>query len=161
MQKTKYLCALVLAIIAMFPGTVQAKEKVEVPEEVIAISEELGGRYNICPELIQAICWQESRFQADAENGGCVGIMQVYEKWHRDRMERLGVTNLYDMRQNMAVAADYLSELFKRHCAVEYVLDAYNGGGAMAERNYKNGIVSKYAESVLDLSEELESAHEK
>lgn len=135
----------------------QAREEVEVPEEVVAISEELGGEYGVCPELIQAVCWQESRFQADAENGGCVGIMQVSPEWHRERMERLGVTDLTDMRQNMAVAVDYLAELAAEYEDVGAALMKYNGDRRLDEL-LEGGMadVSDYARAVLELSAELE-----
>ncbi len=140
----------------------EAREAVEVPEEVIEISEELGGEYGICPELIQAVCWQESRFQADAENNGCIGIMQVDPEWHGDRMERLGVTDLTDSRQNMTVGVDYLAELAVRYEDVGAVLMKYNGDRRL-KKLLEGGMedVSDYAQSVLELSAELERRHGK
>lgn len=41
--------------------------------------------------------------------------MQVSEKWHKDRMEKPGVDSLTDMKGNMAVGVDYLSELLKQY----------------------------------------------
>lgn len=137
---------------AAVPAT--AAEKVEVPEEVLAISEELGQKYNICPELIQAITWRESRFQADADGGSCVGIMQINKRWHLKRMDRLGVTDLWDMRQNMLVGVDLLAELFERHGEASVVLAAYHGEADV----YK---VSKYTEGILAMSAELEREHGK
>ncbi len=155
MKKTGIL----LLLLGILAPTIraQARETVEVPEEVVAISEELGGEYGICPELIQAVCWQESRFQADAENGGCVGIMQVSPQWHRERMERLGVTDLTDPRQNMAVAVDYLAELAAEYEDVGAALMKYNGDRRLDEL-LEGGMadVSDYARAVLELSAELE-----
>lgn len=142
--------------------TAGAGETVTVPEEVVEISEELGGEYGICPELIQAVCWQESRFHADAENGGCVGIMQVSPQWHRERMERLGVTDLTDVRQNMAVAVDYLAELAAEYEDVGATLMKYNGDGRLGKLLEGDmGDVSDYAQTVLELSAELERRHGK
>ncbi len=142
--------------------TAGAGEAVTVPEEVVEISEELGGEYGICPELIQAVCWQESRFHADAENGGCVGIMQVSPQWHRERMERLGVTDLTDVRQNMAVAVDYLAELAAEYEDVGAALMKYNGDGRLGKLLEGDmGDVSDYAQTVLELSAELERRHGK
>lgn len=137
-------------------ATVHAGEpgEIEVPADVIAISEELGERYCICPELIQAICWQESRFSPEVEAGGCIGIMQVYGKWHKDRMVRLGATDLYDMEQNMEVAVDYLAELFAKYGDAALVLAVYHGESDI----YK---MSGYTESILELSEKLEREHGK
>ena len=134
--------------------TAQAKT-IEVPQEVIEISEQLGGQYNICPELIQAICWRESRFTADAEGGGCVGIMQVSPRWQKGRMERLGVTDLTDVEQNMTVSVDYLAELSEDGEDIAKVLMQYHGESDIEER-LERGEVSDYVSSILRLSEELE-----
>lgn len=157
-----YLVAIILTLIfsAFIVATVQAQEIVEVPEDVKEISEELGEKYNICPELIQAICWQESRFQADVESGGCVGIMQVAPKWHKERMQRLGVTDLTDVRQNMTVAVDYLSELLKDGEDIEEPLMRYHGESRIDEKLLA-GEMSVYAESILTLSAELEGRNGK
>ncbi len=126
-----------------------------VPEEVKEISEELGAKYNICPEMIQAICWRESRFKEDAEKAGCVGIMQVSGRWHQDRMERLGVTDLYDARQNMTVAVDYLSELVRDGEDMTEVLMTYHGESGITEK-LERGELSAYAEQILEVSAMLE-----
>ncbi len=154
MQKKVIMLVLPLIIALASGQTVQAKA-IDVPEEVVEISEELGGQYGMCPEFIQAVCWQESRFQADAESGGCVGIMQVAPKWHKDRMERLGVTDLKDMRQNMTVAVDYLAELFADGADSAEVLMRYHGESDVEEKLAK-GEISEYAKSILEISEELE-----
>lgn len=157
-----YLVAIILALIfsVFIVVTVQAQEIVEVPEDVKEISEELGNTYNICPELIQAICWQESRFQADAENGGCVGIMQVSPKWHKGRMEELGVTDLTDTRQNMVVAVDYLANLVQDEEDMEKALMCYHGESEIQER-LDAGEMSTYVEDILALSAELEKRNGK
>lgn len=153
-----YLVAIVMTIIfSMFIAVTvnAAEEQITVPEDVRKISEELGEAYNICPETIQAISWWESRFQPDAENGGCVGIMQVAPKWHKERMDRLGVTDLTDPRQNMMVAVDYLSNLVKDEEDMEEVLMRYHGESRINER-LEAGEMSAYVEGILTLSAELE-----
>lgn len=155
MKKIRIL--LTLSMLLLVPAKeVSAEEKVEVPEAVIELSEEIGERYCICPELLQAMAWRESRFNPEAVNGSCIGIMQVSERWHRDRMERLGVTDLTDMRQNMLVATDYLAELAKKHGDLDIVLMVYNGDSRAG-----TGIVSEYAESIMALSAELEQLNGK
>ncbi len=160
-MKAVKLCAVACTLIMIMSTSVQAGEiSVEVPEEVIEISEQLGEEYCICPELIQAICYVESRFKADAENGGCIGIMQVSEKWHQDRMERLGVTDLTDMRQNMTVAVDYLAQLATDGQDLEEALMRYHGESNIRER-LDAGETSWYVKKVLELSAELEVDHGK
>lgn len=159
-----YTVAIILTlIVSMFiTMTVHAQETsgIEVPEEVKEISEELGKAYNICPEAIQAICWKESRFKADVESDGCVGIMQVAPKWHKDRMERLGVTDLKDIRQNMTVAVDYLSELVRDEEDMEEALMRYHGESKISEK-LNSGEMSEYVESILTLSAQLEERNGK
>ncbi len=159
MQKKAIMLVLPLIIVLASGTTVQAKT-IDVPEEVVEISEELGGQYNICPEVIQAICYKESRFQADAEGGGCVGIMQVAPKWHKERMDRLGVTDLTDMRQNMTVAVDYLSELSADGTDIAEALMRYHGESDVDSR-LSDCEVSEYAEDILEISAELEREHGK
>lgn len=157
-----YILGIALATICslLIVMDIHAEEQVAVPEDVKEISMELGEAYNICPELIQAVCWQESRFRPDAENGGCVGIMQVAPKWHKDRMDRLGVTDLTDTRQNMTVAVDYLADLIQDEEDMEEALMRYHGESRINER-LEAGEMSAYVEGILALSAELEEKNGK
>lgn len=153
---------LLTLILMLVPArTTYAAEEVQVPEEVREISEELGQKYCICPELLQAMAWQESRFRPDVENQGCIGTMQISERWHRDRMARLGVTDLYDMKQNMTVAADYIAELAADGESVEIALMKYHGESGISEVMDGTKEPSEYVMSILDLSAELERQHGK
>nr|DAZ03716.1 MAG TPA: hypothetical protein [Caudoviricetes sp.] len=155
----KRIAAAVCAAL-MLAAPVQAQAMAD--SEVYALAEEIGGAYGICPELLQAIAWHESRYEEDASNGGCEGLMQVSEKWHRDRMEELGVTDLYDPRQNMTVAADYLAELFEEYGEPGMVLMKYNGDSTSVARYGKLGYgMSGYAEGVLQMSARMEREHGK
>ena len=121
---------------------------------------EIGNQYNICPELLMAVIEKESSGMSNATNGGCVGLMQVSARWHKDRMLRLGATDLYCERDNILVAADYLSELFQKYKEPSLVLDIYNGN-SKAMWNYENGVISDYAGYILDRASELERLHGK
>lgn len=118
-----------------------------------------GEEYDICPELIMAIIERESGGRADAENGGCYGLMQISIKWHKDRMERLGVTDLFDERGNILVGTDYLAELFAEYQEASTVLMVYHGE-KKAVQKAENGEISNYARWILDRSAELERIHE-
>ena len=162
-MKFKLALAVMLSVFLLCYSSELASEYcVDVPQEVIEISEELGEQYCICPELIQAICWRESRFQPDAKNkaGTCIGIMQVYEKWHKDRMEKFGVTDLTDMRQNMTVAVDILADLLEDSEDVAAALMRYHGEKDVDEKVLA-GKISDYARDILEMSEHLEREHGK
>lgn len=152
------LTALGSMIIAM---TVQAEEKAEIPEEIAEMAEEIGEQYNICPELLQAVAWKESRCRADAMNGDCTGLMQIAPKWHQERMERLGVTNLMNPWENMLTSADYLAELAERYEDVAVALMVYNGDSGAEEVLAGTGEISEYAEDILMLSAQLEEKNGK
>lgn len=155
MQRKMLQFLLPLMIVAGSGMTVHANS-IDVPQDVAEISEELGAQYDICPELIQAICFKESSFQTDAENGGCVGMMQVSPGWHRDRMDRLGVTDMFDARSNMMVGVDYLAELIGEYEDVSIALMMYNGDSSVEDVLAGSEDVSAYADEILALSEELE-----
>lgn len=121
---------------------------------------EYGEEYGICPEILMAIIETESRGQADAENGGCFGLMQISERWHKDRMEQLGVTDLFDERGNILVGTDYLAELFEEYHDVATVLMIYHGENGTAQKS-EIGEISGYAQGILDRSAELERIHGK
>lgn len=146
--------AIILAIIPTIRLSAGDRECI-LSEEVKGYCEEIGEMYGICPELLMAIIEAESSGNQYAENGSCKGLMQVSVKWHADRMEKLGVVDIYDEYSNILVATDYLAELRDDYEEVSYVLDIYNGN-SKAYYNYENGILSKYAGSVLERSAELE-----
>lgn len=116
--------------------------------------------YDVCPELIFAIIEKESSGNPNAENGGCYGLMQISERWHRDRMERLGVTDLYDPYGNILVGVDYLMELAEKYEDLDMVLMVYNGSSDAQER-WESGNPTEYATSIMNRSMELERLHGK
>lgn len=155
MRKKTVLLLLPIMIVVGSGVTVCAKS-IEVPPEVSDISKELGTQYDICPELIQAICFKESSFCPDAENSGCVGMMQVSPEWHKDRMDRLGVSDLLDTGSNMLVGTDYLAELIGKYEDVSVALMIYNGDSSAEDALNGSADVSAYADEILSISAELE-----
>lgn len=100
--------------------------------------------YGLNPDIVKAIIEEESGWLASAEgdNGQSVGLMQIQERWHKERMKRLGITSLYDPEQNITVGCDILSELLSKYGNYEDALSAYNSG------NIYDG--QQYAERVLN-----------
>lgn len=137
-------------------------EYTALPEEYYKYCREIGRKYNICPELLMAMIERESNGDAAASNNaGDTGLLQVNPRWHRGRMERLGVTDLYDPYANILVAADYLAELFQKDSDLYLVLMEYNMGPDKAVSLYSRGIYSEYAVRVSERAYELERLHEK
>lgn len=138
-----------------------ASDDTYIDEEYHEYCVEIGEMYCVCPELLMAIIEAESSGQADAKNGNCKGLMQVSEKWHKDRMERLGVSDLYDPYGNILVGTDYLLELFKKYQDVGVVLMVYNGDSRADDFAEGKCELSKYAQKILERSEYLERLHGK
>lgn len=117
----------------------------------------LCDEYNVSYSLVISLIWRESTFNPDTHNSGCKGLMQINELAQHDRIKDLEVTNLYDPYQNVLVGIDYLVYLFDTYSGnVHYVLMAYNGGEAYADRLYNKGIYStKYSRWIVDKAYEL------
>lgn len=155
-MKHKIVIFLTALAVLLHPQTAYAMEEQEVKE----LSDRVGEEFGICPELLQAVAWQESRYQEEAEAGGCSGLMQVSGRWHRARMERLGVADLHDPEGCMRVAADYLAELAGQYEDIGMALMVYNGDSQASEYQ-KTGELSEYAEAILEKSYQLETEHGK
>lgn len=157
MKSRMMLAALAGAAFLASPLQASAMEEAEVEELSLLAGEEFG----VCPELLQAVAWKESGYREDGENEGCIGLMQVAGRWHQERMERLGVRDLYDPAGNMRVAADYLAELFEKFEDAGMVLMVYNGDSSAWGYQRTGDGLSDYASSVLKKAAELERAHGK
>lgn len=107
--------------------------------------EEAGITY----ELALAVIRKETGFQnVMGDNGNSYGYMQIQPRWHEERMERLGVTDLTDPYSNFRVGCDFLAELLSKY-TLEEALTAYNSGKAGQ---------SEYATSVMGYMEEYNRA---
>lgn len=73
--------------------------------------------YGLDPALVIAVIWRESCYQVDAigDAGQAIGLMQIQPRWHQERMDRLGVTDLADPRSNILVGCDIISEVIGRY----------------------------------------------
>lgn len=142
---------------ALVDRKVEAAERQEELEEYI---EAICEPRHICPELIEATIERESRWNPNAVNGDCKGLMQISERWHRERMERLGVTDLFDPYDNILVGVDYMAELFEKYEDTGITLMIYNGD-SRAKDLQATGNLSEYAEWILTRSAELEREHGK
>lgn len=97
------------------------------------IFREASEKYNVSYDLLKAIAYTESRFQADAtSSSGAMGIMQLMPS----TASSLGVTDAYDPYQNIMGGAKLLHTLS----------DMYDGNQTLmiAAYNAGSGNVAKY-----------------
>lgn len=129
----------------------------EMQQFTYVTCEENGVSY----ELVLAMIEVESSYQWNAESHcGAVGYMQIMEKWHHDRMEKLNINNAENPYFNVMIGIDYLSELLGEYPEA-LALSIYNRGfrndnGTGALDLWEAGKTStSYSKAVLDREEEI------
>ena len=118
---------------------------------------DLCENYGIDMPLVLAVIGQESGYDPAAvgDNGNSIGLMQIQPMHHRQRMDRLGITDLLDPYQNVTIGIDLLAELINEENDIEWAVTAYNAGKSKADFNRSIGERSEYTQSVMILKEEM------
>lgn len=106
--------------------------------------DKMAKRYGLDSNIIKALIEEESGWVASAEgdNGNSIGLMQIQERWHKERMKRLGVKDLYDSEQNITVGCDILSELLNKYGNYKDALSVYNSGNTHDGKQYAERILN-------------------
>lgn len=161
--KVVMLSGLVLWGVLFTASRVDAAEPVVITEEVEQYSIKYGTQYGISPEIIQAMCWTESRCNPTAQspNKACKGVAQIHVASHQERMSRLNVRNIFDVAGNIHVACDYLAEISETEPDIGCALMIYNGSSPERVSEGRNGRLSGYAKQVLEIAAELEERNGK
>lgn len=166
-KKVVSILACVIMSTLLLTGSTEKAKAYVIPEgETILASEykeyleKICDQYSICPDLMIALIERESGCNPkDVSPTGCKGLCQISAYWNRDRMERLGCTDVMDPYQNMLIAVDLISELGEKYEdpaeALMYYNEGYNG-----IRKYEKGEISKYAEKILIRAYDLERIRE-
>lgn len=85
-------------------------------------------------ELALAVIEQETNFRnVTGDDGASEGYMQVQQRFHKDRMDELGVTDLMDPDGNFRVGCSFLSDCIEKY-GLEKGLGYYNSGKAQVTR---------------------------
>ena len=113
------------------PASSPAANAAVVPQAYGAKVQELAARYDLSPALIEAVVWQESRWQAAARSPvGARGLAQLMP----GTAQSLGV-DPDDPLANLEGGARYLRYLLDRFNGdIEKALAAYNAGPGRVEQ---------------------------
>lgn len=107
-------------------------------------------RYRLPPMLLQALVWQESRFNPMAVSpAGAAGLAQLMPATARE----LGVNNRHDPAQNIDGGARYLRQMLNKFGAIHLALAAYNAGPGAVRKAAgipRNGETPNYVKRVLE-----------
>lgn len=127
--------------------------KVLEPPEIVrqAVEEtpdyitEIANSYGLDVNIVKAVIEIESGGDATAvgDDGYSVGLMQIQERYHKERMSRLGVTDLTHPAQNILVGCDLLAELLQEYGNYEMALSAYNSGDPCGALEYAERILKE------------------
>jgi len=106
--------------------------------------------YGACKEfgidypLALAVIEQETNFRnVKGDSGQAYGFFQIWPRWHGERMDEIGVTDLMDPEGNFRVGCSFLSECIEKY-GLEKGLGYYNSGKAQ---------VTKYSREVMEKME--------
>ena len=94
--------------------------------------QQAAAKYQLAPELIRGVIRAESNFQVDAvSSAGAKGLMQLMPETAKE----LGVTNPFDIQQNIDGGARYLRQMLDRFGGdLKRALAAYNAGPGAVEQ---------------------------
>ncbi len=121
------------------PAVAEPKVAVERPRACTTgdpsldeVVQEAGLRYGVDPCLVVAVMSQESGYRRNAVSPkGASGYMQLMP----DTARRLGVSDIFDPRQNVHAGTRYLRMLLERFGgSIELALAGYNAGEGAVER---------------------------
>ena len=120
-------------------------------------------KHHIEPTVILAMIQKESSFTASimGDSGNSYGLMQIQQRYHQDRMEKLGCSDLLDPYQNVMVGIDFLAELIDYYDGnLEMALMSYNAGCNGANQYwFSKGVYSNdYSRAVLSICEEIQNS---
>ena len=163
---------LCLCMTLLFSLNVHAEEEKQSAEyieneELWKIAIKVGDLYDIDSAILVSLVDSESTRNIYAINGTHKGLTQVTAKWHQNRMDRLGVEDLYDPYGSILVCADYLSELLDigenkgYGYSMAYALMRYNMATDTANSMYARGEISNYAKKIIDRAEDYQEEKEK
>lgn len=161
MKRLILLTLTTITLMTFFKVDAQAKEVIKIPQEVIESCERWGEEYNVSPELLEAMCWHETRCRSNLENGGCYGMTQINPKYHSGTMKLLGVTDLTDYDQNIHVCAYTIAEYAKQEEDLYCVLMMWNCGSSRGKKLYYKEKFTDYAKEVAEEARKLEEMHGK
>jgi soluble lytic murein transglycosylase len=109
--------------------------------------------YRLEPQLVAAVIYQESKFDADAvSDSGAVGLMQLLPATAQGIADRTGGSgwherDLVDPELNVRYGSWYLRHLLDKYDDEELALAAYNAGQSNVDRWRDQGVGIQFPET--------------
>ena len=123
--------------------------------------------YQLDPQLVAAVIYQGSKFDADARSGsGAVGLMQLLPETGQGIADRTGGNtwkpeDLLDPELNIRYGSWYLRHLLDKYGDERLALAAYNAGQSNVDRWREDGVGIQFAETrhYVDRIQELKEIY--
>jgi soluble lytic murein transglycosylase-like protein len=130
------------AVAGQGAGVTPSKPATAVKAEVNEIVEQAAVTHGVDPLLVRSVLEVESNYNPLAVSPkGAMGLMQLMPSTAR----QLGVTNAFDVRQNIEGGVKFLRYLKTKFSDDRLVLAAYNAGEAAVK---KHGWIPPYPETI-------------
>jgi soluble lytic murein transglycosylase len=142
-------------------------ERIRYPLRYEAIVRGHARNYHLEPELLAAVIYQESKFDADARSSsGAIGLMQLLPDTAKGIAARTGgsrfvVDDLLEPELNIRYGAWYLRHLLDKYGNEGMALAAYNAGQTNVDRWRAEGSGIRFAETrhYVDRVQELKRVY--
>nr|DAP61127.1 MAG TPA: hypothetical protein [Caudoviricetes sp.] len=107
--------------------------------------DDIATRSGVDPNIVKAIIKEESGGNPNAvgDGGESIGLMQIQPRWHRAKMEELGIVSLFDPQENVILGCSILSDLYDKYGNYEDALSVYNSGNIHDGKQYAERILRK------------------
>jgi soluble lytic murein transglycosylase len=149
------LAALVFAGFAAFVLETEPRwyERLRYPLRYEQIVTGHAENYDLDPQLVAAVIYQESKFDANAvSSSGAVGLMQLLPETAQGIADRTGgegwhESDLVNPELNIRYGSWYLRHLLDKYGSEELALAAYNAGQSNVDRWRDEGVGIQFAET--------------
>ncbi|HSC93145.1 MAG TPA: lytic transglycosylase domain-containing protein [Gaiellaceae bacterium] len=159
----KTVAALLVAVLGLGALVVTTEPtwylRMRYPLEYSEIVRGHARNYDLQPELLAAVIYTESKFDANAESdSGAIGLMQLLPATAQGIAARTGgsrfsTEDLYDPELNVRYGSWYLRHLLDKYDGdLRKALAAYNGGQGNVDRGIQYDETRAYVERVRELS---------
>ena len=123
---------------------------IPLSHELQDIANKACKKYQVPQDVLYAVMEVESGYQTDAQNGQCLGLMQIHTINMEYLSSNIGTTDLTDPEQNIQAGAFILGGYLEKYSLTDSLM-AYNLGEGGAKRLWKQGIhETGYTRKVLE-----------
>ena len=157
MRRLGFLALLALVLIGFGLYVLETEprwyERLRYPLRYEELIRAHAGNYDLEPQLLAAVIYQESKFDPDARSpSGAVGLMQLLPETGQGIADRTGGArwtpdDLLNPELNVRYGSWYLRHLLNKYGDEQLALAAYNAGQTNVDRWRERGVGIQFVET--------------